>query len=50
MLTHWQNALTERKNTILMMDTNVDTSNNGHNRSWNVEKLKVMLFEFFKFK
>ena len=45
-LTHWQNALKERKNTIVMMDTNVDMSNSGHNKSWNVEKLKIMLFDF----
>ena len=29
-----------------MMDTNVDTSNSGHNKSWNVEKLKIILFDF----
>ena len=29
-----------------MMDTNIDTSNSGHNKSWNVENLKIVLFDF----
>ena len=44
-LNNWHNTLKE-KNTIVMIDTNIDMSNNGHNKSWNVENLKVILFDF----
>ena len=36
----------EKKHTIVMMDTNIDTSNSGHNKSWNVENLQIILFDF----
>ena len=35
-----------KKHVIVMMDINIDTSNSGHNKSWNVENLKTVLFDF----
>merc|ERR1712059_146122 len=45
-INNWQKALNEKKNTIVMMDTNIDTLNTGHNKSFNVENLQTTLFNF----
>jgi len=39
-LDKWQKAIAEKKHVIVMMDTNVDTFNSKHNKTWNVENLK----------
>ena len=45
-LNKWQQALTENKNCIVMMDSNIDTQNSNHNKTWNVENLKTRLYDF----
>ena len=39
-------ALMEKKDVIVMMDTNNDTFNSKHNKTWNVDNLKQLLFDF----
>ena len=36
-LDNWQKAIAEKKHVIVMMDTNIDTFNSKHNKTWNVE-------------